>query len=350
MIISFNPAIFQNQNLEIQSDLAKILVKLTENNHFIDATSISKIFFDDKNEYIFYKNDIYENCLSKLDRKSLKEYFEKKILEPIPVLYRTYLTRITIGTDAGEIHPRNAYKILTERSTIIVENGINDRKFIEGISQKYSSSKKRRSIYVLISNAIKREIIEFDNAGGSGEIQKRIQHWMNAPRYFNIYKYKLMALFDSDKNSDDDFNARKYKKLIEFLKNREISNPPSENDIIYEDHDLIIWHILYKKELENYIPLDILFDKFPEITATQKNDLKNTNTDDLDFIEYNYNNIGIGEKTIKTEFPEMFLGNFSYRLLEQRCEHHKVKIELPDGKIEEISELEQILLKIAKII
>jgi hypothetical protein len=45
MIIYFNPAIFQDQNSEIQSYLAKILVELlTNNNHFIDIGSIESIF------------------------------------------------------------------------------------------------------------------------------------------------------------------------------------------------------------------------------------------------------------------------------------------------------------------
>ncbi|MDB9455950.1 hypothetical protein [Dolichospermum circinale] len=347
MIIYFNPAIFQTQDDDMQSILADILVELLKDKHFIDTKSIKSIFFDNNNKYIFNQNKIAQAHLSDTKRQNLKDYICKKVNQNITQLHRNHLTHLTIGTNPEEVHPKDACKILTERSIIIVENGINDRKFIEGISQKYSSSKKRGSIYILISDAIKREIIEFDNAGGSGEIQKRIQYLMNAPRYFNIYKYKLVAIFDSDKNFDDDFNVRKYKKLIEFLKNREISNPPCENDINYEDHDLIIWHILYKRELENYLPLEILFKKAPLITQDQKDHLSSKSESDLDFLEYNKDNNKIGQIKIKEEFPEMFLGDFSYRLLEQRCEHHKVF--LPEAN-ELVSELEQILLKIAKII
>ena len=154
------------------------------------------------------------------------------------------------------------------------------------------------------------------------------------------------AWLGGDKTHINDF-TEKYRKLIEFLKNRPISKPPENNDIKYENNDLIIWHILYKRKIENYIPLCILFDKVKQITETQKHELKNTAKDDLDFIEYDYYNIGIGETIIKKEFPEMFLGDFSYRELEQRCEHHKVF--LPEAN-ESVSELEQILLKIAKLI
>jgi len=58
-------------------------------------------------------------------------------------------------------------------------------------------------------------------------------------------------------------------------------------------------------------------------------------------------NIGIGEETIKKELPQMFLSNFSYRELEERCKHHKV---YSNETGESISEIEEILLKIVKVI
>ena len=55
----------------------------------------------------------------------------------------------------------------------------------------------------------------------------------------------------------------------------------------------------------------------------------------------------IGEKKIKEQFPDIFLSPFSFHDLEERCKHHKVYLAEAN---EEVSELEQILLKIAKII
>jgi hypothetical protein len=346
MIISFNPAIFQTQDSDMQSILANILIELLKDNHFIDTRSIESIFFDNEKRYIFSKNKIAQSHLSDTKREYLALYIETKIRQPITKLYRDHITHITIGTDSGEIHPKDAYKILTERSQIIVENRINDGKFIQGISQKYSSHKKRGSIYLLISKAFKLGTIECDNAGGIGEIIKTTEFWIKKQHYDYIYKYKLMTIFDSDKIHINDFNTR-YTTLIEFLKNRKISNPPTTNDMIYEENDLIIWHILYKRKIENYIPLDILFKKARLITPDQKDHLSSKSESDLDFLEYNKDSNNIGQIKIKAEFPEMFLGDFSYRLLEQRCEHHKVF--LPEAN-ELVSELEQILLKIAKII
>jgi hypothetical protein len=105
--------------------------------------------------------------------------------------------------------------------------------------------------------------------------------------------------------------------------------------------------MLYKKKIENYVPLSVILSSIKLITQKQKEDLEAKTPEELDFLEYNSINVGIGERQIKTQFPDMFLSNFSYRDFEKRCEHHKGF--LPEAN-ESISEIEQILLKIAKIL
>jgi hypothetical protein len=343
MIISFNPIIFQSQDSQIQEKLAEILVKLMKtNNHFLDIKSIKTIFYNESGQYIFDSTQISTRYFSEKERINFKEFLNKKSTEAITNLYNQHLTKITIGNDNNkEIHPANAYKIIAERSKVIVENGINDWKFIKGICQKYSSIKtKRCSIYKLLDQAIKNEIIESDNSGGIEELTKVIQRWIESDRYQNIFKYKLMAIFDSDKQDSNQLtphtNKIKYLKSQKILANYE-----------YEPTDLIIWHILYKRKIENYMPLDILFENIELITQSQKADLSNKANNELDFMEYTQDNIGISQSKIKNKFPEIFLADFSYREFEKRCEHHKVF--LPEAN-ESVSEIEQILLKMVKII
>jgi hypothetical protein len=348
MIISFNPTIFQSQDAEIQATLAEILLVLMKTNiHFIDIKSINAIFYNESLEYIFDSNVISKTHFSFQQRRSFKEFLNKKGQVAITSLYKQYLRHIVIGNDEDnkEIHPKNAYKIITERSKVIVENGINDWKFIKGICQKYSSGKiKRRSIYQLLDQAIKDEIIESDNCGGVGEVTKVTKRWIDSNRYRNIFQYKLIAIFDSDKQYSNAVTPHKSK--IEYFKLKTISTI-QPIDYEHESTDLIIWHILYKRKIENYIPLNVLFANVTSITLDQKTELKSKTNDELDFIEYSKDNIGIGESKIKEQFPEMFLAPFSYLDLERRCENHKVF--LPEAN-EFVSEIEQILLKIVKII
>jgi DNA-binding PadR family transcriptional regulator len=342
MIISLDPISFQTQDSDIQSILSDILVALLNDNHFLTPNSINSIFFDNENKYIFDKNNIAKNHLSENKKRELKNYISNN-RKPITQLHRDHLTHITIGMNSGDIHPENAYRIIAERSKLIVENGINDWKFIRGICNKYSSGKiKRRSIYQLLDRAIDKGLLESDNAGGIGEITKIAQRWIDDARYHNIYQYKLMAIFDSDKKIPD--SQTPHIKKIEYFKKTQIEN----NQMIdYESNDLIIWHVLHKRKIENYLPLNVMCNWITSITDDLKNDLENKTAIELDFVEYDKTNVGIGESKIKEQFPDIFVKSFSYRDLEERCKHHKIL--LPETT-ELVSELEQVLLKIAKII
>jgi hypothetical protein len=354
MIIFFNSSIFDNQDPNIQSVLADILVKLMHKNcqnHFIDTQNIKNIFFDENNRYNFNNSNIAREHLGKKQKIGLQDYITNIPRRPITNLHRRHLTELKIGIDPSldEIHPNDAYKIISEPSKVIVENGINDWKFIQGVCQKYSSGRaERKSIYQLIESAIKNETLESEHSGGAGEIIKISERLLNSS-LSDIFKYKLMAIFDSDKSSQ---NAPiKYSKnIIEFFKQKDIT-VIEPTDYQYEHTDRFIWHILYKRKIENYVPLDLLFLNITSINEQQKSDLSNKSDDELDFIEYGNGegqfNIGIREKKIKEQFPEIFLSAFSYQDLEKRCKHHKVYLAEAN---EEVSELEQILLKIAKII
>ena len=83
MIISFNSTIFNTQDSDIQWILAKILIELLKNNHFLDPRNIKSIFFDDTDKYIFNENNFSKSHLSEIQRQKLKDYISKKIVEPI---------------------------------------------------------------------------------------------------------------------------------------------------------------------------------------------------------------------------------------------------------------------------
>jgi len=345
MIISFNPCIFQNDDDEIKDALAKILLLLMQNDiHFLDARNINSIFYNENGEYVFDSNPVSE-YLAPNYKRGLKEILKKKSLENITSLHRKHLIHIVVGIDENnkEIHPKIMFKIITERSKIIVENGINDWKFIQGICQKYSGAKTtRKTIYQLIDRAMKTGIIEAEHCGGIGEMMRVTKRWIEDDRYENIFRYKLMAIFDSDRGNSSELT--RHVNLVNYLKDKEIFDI---SDCNCESTDRITWHILYKKRIENYIPLNIMFANIPLISQELKNNLFSKTNEELDFIKYDSNNIGIGQSEIKECFPKMFLSNFSYRDFETICEHHKVF--LPEAN-ELISEIEQILLKMAKIL
>jgi hypothetical protein len=292
MIISFNPCIFQSQDMKIQEILSKIIISLMDNHHhLINFKSIRSVFYNENGQYIFDSNEISNLHMSVIQRGVLKEFLSKESHRNITRLHNQYLTHIIVGMDENnnEIHPDYAHKIIKERSKILVENGINDWKFIKGVCQKYSNAKiKRRSIYKMIDEAIKNEFLEPEHCGGIGDIKKITQKWVDSSRYKSIFRYKLMAIFDSDRETFNE--VTKHKDKIEYFKQVE-GEVQSIINYEYEFSDLIVWHVLYKRKIENYIPLNILLNHFSSITQVQKIDLESKTNEELDFLEYGENNI-----------------------------------------------------------
>lgn len=222
-----------------------------DTNHYLDTSDIGTIFFED-GKFIFKENSIAKKFLSPHHISNLEELIDSIISKSgyITQLQKTHLSSIKIGIEYNETIPVNAVKIIDERSKVIVENGINDWKFIKGLCAKYENHKIRGRIYQLISSAIKKDKLEADNAGGLGEITKRLNYWI-ADRYKDVHELKLMAVFDSDRTSSADFS--KHKDEVAFFKNKE-KNTILDSDYAYNVGDVVIWHILYKKKLENYLP------------------------------------------------------------------------------------------------
>ena len=345
MIISFKSEIFQKTDKITQQIIASIFVKLMEREFdFINFNGLGNVFYDEFGKYCFNKNQICIDNLSPANSRLLVEYIEIKRKSTASKLVLSHLTNLVIGLDiaANEVLPKDALKILSERSQIIVENGINDWNFIKGLCFKYTNHIKRNPVYKLIKKAIDSERLESNNSGGNGELIKITEVCISSNRYQNIYKYKLMALFDSDRKYENGkVSETNYKHIIEFYKQKKITTLTS-NDYKYDNNDLIIWHILHKRKIENYVPINVLQVKMPSSHFASLN----KGMVELDYYDANYLNTGIGD--IKNEIPKLFLYYpYSYKHLEERCLHHK---EYSVDANEEISEIEVILLKIAKII
>lgn len=345
MIIKFSPDLFICNDNNIYSVLSKILLEVLEDRFLWDIENIENIFLSD--DFDFFDLDFTKRFLSPEGIDNLKErvYTIIELSAYITSEHKKYLTTLAIGLKDNEINPVNFYKILNEKSLIILENGINDFKFIKGIIQKYATKK---NIYKLIKKAIDKHWLVSENAGGAGGYENIIRSYISG-RYNNIHKFKIFALFDSDRSSKTDFND-KYSNLINYLKNTQNESIKFDDCICNIENDIIYWHILYKREIENYIPITLLKEYVKDITEKEYRNLGSKSNDELDFIDFELffkNNKNIDVKSL---FPDLFLKNWTRDLLEKICEHHKVKAELPNETLQDVSEIEQILLKIAKII
>lgn len=344
MIVKFNLSLFTCEDKNICSKVARLLLDVLEDRFLWDSDNLDSIFLPD--EFNFFESNFCKQFLSVSDKEELEEKIYKIYdLDKYQTnIHKKYLKYITIGLESSELSPENAYRIFTKPSLIIVENHINDFKFLKGIIGKYANHSTRKSIYKLIEKALKNEWLIEENAGGSGGIKPTIEKHL-AGRYKDIQQYKLFAIFDSDRKNSTSMKEinEKYNNLINFFKNTNKENLEFSDLKCDEEKDVIIWHILYKRELENYAPIDVILKHLEE---NQKHLFNNKTPEELDFIDYE----DILGESVKKDFPNYFLEDWTRDKLEERCKHHKVQIELPNGTLEEVSEMELILLKIAKII
>jgi hypothetical protein len=271
MILKFNPSLFTSQDEQTQKGVLDLLNLFVEERFIIDVKGLTCIFYDENGKYIFENSTLSKYMFSN-QASLLKNKIEALVKSSghISSLIRFYLSEIKVGEQPNEIHPQQVVQIIRERSIIVIENYPNDWSFITGIIEKYQNFGKRREIYLLIKKSIDSNYLIYDHAGGSG-LKSQLEGWTNGI-YANFYQFKLMTIFDSDKKHPNDFKEE-YKNLLNFLKNRNISNPLRADDLKYESTDLIVWHMLYKRALENYVPVPVIKKETRNLTISQENKL-----------------------------------------------------------------------------
>lgn len=339
MIVEIDENIFFSDDEEILKDLAFIVrEEMLLDKHFWNVENIQE------NLDLIKETEWYLDYLSTMDQQGFEEVLDAIISKSayITKMHTKYLTSIKIGESGSQISLRDAKVLLHERSKVIVENATNDWKFIKGLIEKYKNHKTKKTVFKLLHKALNNNWIEPEHAGGKTGIQTRIIDLLD--RYGDAYRLKLATLFDSDCTSPKKELKKEVKKLLGFLKSE---HSEKVDDRFNPNKYVIIWHMLFKREIENYLPLVVIEEHSPEektICAT----LKKLKPEELDYIdmEEQFKNLNV-----KRGFPELFLDKkWRKNLLEERCSHHLEQIETPNNILEEISEMEVILLKLVKII
>ena len=337
MIIKINIDTFFSDDDDVLRSLTKIVELGIEEKYLWDTDGIDDFFNEIIETKWFTK---YLSPVSQDDFVEILESISKKDAY-ITESHFHYLTNIKIGLTSNEIHPQKAYLLLNTPAKIVLENASNDWKFIKGIVLKYKNKGNRKSIYKLLDKAIYQDWIEPENAGGKGGIKQRITD-LNK-RYGKEFSIKIATMFDSDKKEQNEELSQTTKNLIEFLK----KSPYNADDYHYTADDLYVWHILEKREIENYLPPDIIELHYPQEQINCEK-LKQSVSEEVDYFDYEEI---FKEIDVKNEFPNLFLSSQLKRNdIEQRCKNKIFKIELPNNILTDVSEIEYLLTKLVKII
>ena len=163
-----------------------------------------------------------------------QDIFSNFYPETNDVIYQNYDTFINncptlsyiVSLDANHLSLIEAIQLLENKFYLILENSTYDGYFFNALMREFKNKSKK------IKQFKENNWFDYEMGGGADNIKTLLQGK-------NLKLYKCFVLIDSDK----DFKDQKGKKddFEKFLKDNNIS-----------------YHILEKREIENYLPLNII--------------------------------------------------------------------------------------------
>ncbi|EOR96310.1 hypothetical protein ADIARSV_0545 [Arcticibacter svalbardensis MN12-7] len=343
MIFKFNPALFYVDNAELQKTLLRLILDFTDRRYLWDFENLTEIIYNDDNA--FFDNSITARYLPEPILQELEDRIDIILQQSayISQPQKFYFTTIVIGLEADETSPNDALRISELPSLIFLENGTNDWNFIKGIIDNYANHNTKKTVFKAVQQAYLSNRLVPVGLGGAGELIKVIKAYISG-NYVDIQRHKLMTVFDSDRDNSVSIN-NKWHNALTYLKNDRAFDITNVVEWSYANEDRINWHMLYKREIENYIPKELLFSNIEQLTEEAKKEIDQLTPDGYDFFNF--------DKYLedhKNRTSELFLITSNRVILEQRCIHHSVKAEVPSGILEDIVELESIMQMVAKLI
>lgn len=241
----------------------------------------------------------------------------------IPTQYPLYLTTLNLDNfDDIQIHA-----LISKPSWLIIENELNEWPVYKHIIHQYEKDRQFGSYYQMLWQAADKTLMPH-TTGGYGQFQQTLVSHDAEEQYQGTLRYKSCTLVDRDTNDSNTYDANKA-KLYTFLSGKEFQDLTDE-DIYSLDQPHYIWHMWYKRAIENYFPIESYrsihanIENIPE-TAEERDYLK--------FDEDIYQ---------KKDLPKLTKGM-------TRSKYEKTLKKFPFNG-EEISEMQLFLLKLVKII
>jgi hypothetical protein len=323
MLIKFDSELFHQETYI--KDIAFLIAIFSDNYRYDFIAELSEI----KTSSLFKQ-------LSSIDQKLLEEYFNRYVTQP----KREINYRVSLKNESDkDLNLEESKIFFNQQYLLILENDLNDGYFVDALITNFKAKK--------INRHKERGWFKYGNGGGCTNISNTIE--ANKRMYKNLpkenHKYlRCFVLIDSDKKYPDEPNSVERQKLFDYL---------DKNDVKY--------HQLYKREIENYLPYDILEkvegnEEFIKVYGRLPVDVKDfidlehgfqdKNRDSLNgeltnlYLEISDNDFNYLRKNslkihdYKAEFPKLFL-NSNKESLKDRIKHQQDSNEFEDllGKI-----------------
>lgn len=278
-----------------------------EPTYFDELDVILKLFIDNRYDLYIDDPDITEKgWIEGVRPTSVKKEFIKEALIKSAQQNKVNITLEEKNDISNSIYSlKDGMIFLSNSALVFMENANSDQKFIRGILQKFEKGKKAFTFY-------KNRWLEFRHCGGKTDITNQINQELRKYRneaLSNLNYLKAIVICDSD---------RKYPN--EELKLDDLISYCSENKITL--------HILEKREIENYLPLEILEDS-DFIENNKLNALSALSPEQQDYFDmesgFNINS----QKKLHPFFEDIESENYKLLIKGFNCKEFKSKIEFP---------------------
>lgn len=308
MIFQIDRNYFDNQTALERSELYSNIIA---HGHYVDCEpEVRELYYEsvEINGSTLQRNLIKKDPSLKLNRQT-----------------RMYLTVMK----AADFTPQQLMLIIKKPSRLMVENRVYESPVYRNMIGTYASGDRTfHNAFVKLHQALKDGQLEFEHGGGcDGYVQQMAD--MDAHEYKDVAKWKFCILSDRDVDGADCYDQKK-NPLFQLACGKK-SEEMTEEDIYTLDMPNVVWHMWYKRAIENYFPDS----QFLAIHA----DLSSIPPMPAD---RNYKKLGDMNGYQKRQLPKL-VEKMSYTMYESGLKHFYV-----GGK--DMSELQLFLLKLVKII
>lgn len=258
-----------------------------------------------------------------------KERFKSYGRLSAPTNLSKYLTTLCLS----EFSKQQILALVKRPSMLLLENELNEWPVYQGMAKEYSKDRRYGDYFKLLLLAMtsKPEMTETlvaHSPGGYGQFEQVLRVYDDDSHYAGTLRYKACVLVDRDTKDEKSYDRDKA-KLLTFLSGKEFKSL-TDNDIWTLDQSSYIWHMWYKRAIENYFPNDRYVAIGSDISKLPE---ENPERDYVKFDKSIYD---------KSDLPKLANG-MTYSKYESNLKHFVFW----GG---EISELQLFLLKLVKII
>ena len=188
-----------------------------------------------------------DKCISENASTTHYELYQSYMGFDIPTNLRKYLKLL----DLSAFEDDQIYALVKKQSLLIVENELNEWPVYRHIIHAYTKDRKFGNYYQMLDYAVDKTLTAH-TSGGYGQYVQVLDVYDK--KYNGVFQYKYCTLFDRDTNDATYFDQNKG-KLLKTICGKEI-NEIIDDDIYTLNQPVFIWHMWYKRAIENYFPVE----------------------------------------------------------------------------------------------